>query len=164
MTKARHPVSIERALCRISGILDWPEMGRIVSRDARTVRAWSEPDRQIGPTLHHAILLDAAYRRAGGKGAPLHEAFGYLVEAACTDLYPTADELAQRAVRCIKEGGEANAAIVLASRPDATQEDRSVAAREVREAIEELSQTLPLLTQGAGPIGITGEGSRGAPS
>ena len=53
--------------------------------------------------------------------------------------------------------------IVLVSSPNATQEDRSVAARGVREAIEELVQTLPLLTQGAGPFGTIGEGSTGAP-
>lgn len=163
MTKHRAPCSVEQALCRISGVIDWPIMGAVVERDARTVRLWSEPDRPEGISLRHAILLDAAYRRAGGKGAPLHEAFGYLVDAACTDLYPSGDELAACAIRCIKEGGEANAAIVLASRPDATDDERSAAAREVQEAIEELSHTLPYLTKSAGLDGV-GEGITGVPA
>lgn len=156
MTKRRAPLSADAALARIAGLLpgSWAEMALIASRKERTVRNWGDPDTAESIPLDCAIALDIAFQAAGGEGAPLFETYALQLELACMDRFADRFTLGRHAALVIRETAEANAAIVLAAQPGATNADRRRAAREVEEALGVLKHALPLLRpeeRGQGP-------------
>lgn len=165
MTKLRAPVSFERALVRVADHLGWEECARIVSTRrgldkplaVRTVMNWSEPDTPATILLEDAYALELAYRRAGGEGSPFADCFVSRIKAEQHSDVTTAEEMTRRVAKQIKEGGEANAAVVMALAPNATDADRALARRELEESIEAQQSTLALLTGGTGPDGGTGD-------
>lgn len=163
MTKLRAPVSFERALVRVADHLGWDECARVVSerRGAavaiRTVTNWSEPDTKATILLEDAYALELAYRRAGGEGSPFADCFVSRIKVEQHSDPASAEELTRRVAKQIKEGGEANAAVVMALGPNATDADVALAKRELEESIEAQQSTLAYLTKGTGPDGGTGD-------
>ncbi|MDQ0250941.1 hypothetical protein J2W22_003005 [Sphingomonas kyeonggiensis] len=159
MTKLRAPVSFERALVRIADHLGWDGCAAVVSQRrgktvaVRTVTNWSEPDTSAMISLEDAFALELAYRRAGGEGSPFADCFVSRIKAEQHSSVSTAEELTRRVAKQIKEGGEANSAVVLALAPNATDADLALARRELEESIEAQQSTLALLTGGTGPDG-----------
>lgn len=164
MTKRRSPLTIEAAVSRIIGEIDLAELAAAVSDHLgrvvrpRTVYRWSDPDAPERCPAEAIVPLDAAWRAAGHPGAPLLETVNLLADAHHAERFRDAAALAQHAIKVIKEGGEAHAAIVAAAQPGASPEILREAAKETQEAIDELTRTLPLLTKGTGQCGASAEG------
>lgn len=146
MTKQRTPVSFERSLVRISDVLGWKRMGELIGKAPRTVMDYSDEDVATCITLDDAFTLEAAYRDAGGEGAPIGDCWSLLLNKRPT--VACRDELFRRVAVASKEGGESQVALIRALAPDADAVDRRVARREVQEHIEALTGTLPLLEDG----------------
>lgn len=160
MTKARSPLSIEDALDRIAGQIPGGKnaMATIVDRQPRTVRNWGDPETPESIPMDCAIALDIAFQQHGGEGAPIFETYATLLDVARAQRFGDEFELSHRTQAAIKEGGEAFAALVAASRPGSSVQERQSAAREVLEAVDGLNKTLPFLIDGAVPE-TGGEGS-----
>ena len=161
MTKVRPPLTYANALHRIAGLLGVDAMAQAVDRKPGTVYNWMNPDTPEQCPIDCAELLDLAWQEAGGDGAPIYETFGLRLDEARADRFRDGFELAQRTIASIKETGEANAALVAFAQPGASEAHRANTVREVEEAIQALTATLPFLKQGAGPDGGTGEGNSG---
>lgn len=148
MTKPRAPLSVEQALQRIAGQLEGGvgAMARVAQRQPGTIRLWMDPDRAEQVSLEAAIELDLAFQAEGGTGAPLFETYATRLQLAEASRFADRHRLLDHAHGVAKEGGEAIAAIILATRPDATDADRREAHREAAEAYEKLRDILPLLS------------------
>lgn len=155
MTKAPPPISVRQALDRISGQLpgSWAEMAAVCGiQSGDTVRAWGDPDkpdRQLW--FDRAIALDVAFQRAGGEGRPLFETYALQLEVARQHAFADEIALARRACILIREGGQANEAMVLASLPCATQQDRTHAVRELEDVVREATAAIALLARADRP-------------
>ncbi len=147
MVKPRAPLSVDAALARIAGHLPggFDAMAVISRRQPRTVRNWSDPDREEQIPLDCAIELDLAYQQAGGEGYPLYQAYAHQLEVAEADRFADRFTFARYAVTAIKEGGEAHAALARLSLPEASEADHRAARREIAEAIDALRAFLLLL-------------------
>ena len=131
------------ASCPAPG-LKWRSFCGIQSGD--TVRAWGDPDkpdRQLW--FDRAIALDIAYQRAGGEGRPLFETYALQLEVARHHAFADEIALARRACILIREGGQANEAMVLASLPSATHQDRLHAVRELEDVVREATAAIAML-------------------
>ncbi len=148
MTKPRSPRSIDAALTRIAGTLPggWTDMAEATDRRESLVRAWGDPARREQIPVRDAIILDRAFREAGGLGAPIFEYYAARLDlnGAFVDCEQIA--LARHAASVVRECGEASAAIVDAALPAASPAQRARATREIEEAIETLRRTRPLLS------------------
>jgi len=153
MTKHRPPLSVDAALARVAGQLEngWDEMAEVTSRKIGLIRAWADPARRERIPLDDAILLDLAYRRAGGLGAPHFECFGARLQAEGLEWFAEEIALARHAATLIRECSEAEAAVVIASQPGATPRERAHALREVEEAIAVLARARTMLSGAALP-------------
>ena len=151
MTKIKAPLSIDAALARIAGQFEngYKDLARIVERHESTVRAWGDAGRsdQQMP-MPAAIALDIAYQREGGDGSPLFETFALQVKVAREKAFAGGIALAQRACIQIREGAQANEAIVLASLPSAGPAQRAQAIRELEDVVRESTTTIALLVTG----------------
>lgn len=148
MTKVKAPMSIDAALARIAGQFPdgYKDLARIVDRHESTIRAWGnddKPDQQISLPL--AIALDIAYVREGGEGRPLFETYALQVNVAREKAFASETALARRACILIREGAQANEAVVLASLPFATPRDRTNAISELHDVIREATSAIALL-------------------
>lgn len=148
MTKLRAPLTIDAALARIAGHLPggFDEMAAITRRAVRTVRNWGDPDTAEQIPLDCAIALDLAFIAAGGDCAPLFETYALKLELGQVEHFACNIRLARHTAEVIREGGEAHAALVRATLPDASAADRQTALRETTEAIDILKRAIPLLT------------------
>lgn len=151
MTKVRAPLSIDAALARIAGQLvgGFEEMARVSGRCTRTVRNWGDPDTPEQVPVDCAIALDLAFIAAGGTGAPIFETYALKLELAEAAKFADRFELLRHAQRVARETGEANAAIIGAAQPSATDADRARALGEALEAIDALKHAVPLLEAAA---------------
>lgn len=148
MTKARAPLSVDKALSRIAGYLPggFDDMAEIVGRQARTVRNWSDPDTPESIPVECAIALDLAYVAAGGQDTPIFDAYAHKMKAAADARFADEFALLRHAQIVAKETGEANSAIIGAAQPSATEADRRAAQKEIDEAIASLKSAIPLLS------------------
>lgn len=150
MTKERPPVSIENALYRVLGELGIDRAAEITGRGPDYLRSMSDPDTRYRATIEDAIKLDLAYRACRPDDAatayPIFEAYGLMLEAAGADRFATAEALQRQAVAVVLEGGEAGAALIRASLPNATAADRAVARRELEQSIAEDTAAIRLLS------------------
>lgn len=148
MTKVRPPLSIDGALGRIAGQLPgaWTEMAQTVGRHESTVRRWGDHDASEQIPLPAAIALDIAYQRAGGDGRPLFETYALQVQVAREQAFSDELELVRRACALIREGAQAEEAMVLASLPSATDVDRAKAIRELEDVARVVTSAIALLT------------------
>jgi hypothetical protein len=146
MTYAREPMTFESALDRIVERLGQPAVLRLVGKAARTLAGWSNPADAQSPPIALALTLDRAWRDAGGAGAPMLDTYRRLFEAnAPIVLGIDIGNLPDLTVACIREGSQAEAALVIAMMPGATELQRREASREVTESIAVLEATLPHL-------------------
>jgi hypothetical protein len=148
MTKVRPALSFEAAIAKVAGHIGWVVVAQICNRSERTVRSWSEVEIPGAITMDAALALDAAYAAAGGDGAPFLRCYALRLQADTIAAQASTDELARKTVAAIKEGGEAHAALVAATRPGATAADRAIAEKEVVEAVDALTNTLATLRAG----------------
>lgn len=152
MTKLRPPLTIENALFRVLGTIGLERAAEVTGRGADYLRSVSDPDNRYRLTIADALTLDLEHVATGGAGFPIYETYGLLLEAARAERFSDAAAIARRAIRVIKEGGEAHAALVAASQPGATDADRAAALRELEEAACELTAAMALLRPtGQGP-------------
>lgn len=145
MTKARPPLSVENALWTILGLIGADRAAHVISRNADYVRSLSDPDNRYALSVEHAIQLDLAYLEAGGEGAPIFENYGLKLDAARAERFACQFQLASATATAIREGGEACAALVLATLPNATDADRAAALRELEEAVAAMTRCAPLV-------------------
>lgn len=146
MTYARKPVSFEAALDAIVDRVGQPKVLQIVGRTRRTVGYWSNPLEEATPPIATALALDCAWRAAGGAGAPMLDTYRRLFEASAPIVMGLdLGNLPDLTVQCIQEGAQAEAALVIAMLPGATDLQRREATREVTESIAVLEATLPHL-------------------
>lgn len=147
MTKRRPPLSIDAALARIAGQLEdgWNDMANACSRQPGTVRAWGDPDRREKIPVEDAIVLDLAFRAAGGEGAPIFETYAHMLEAEGASWFADQIALGRYAAEVIRECGEAGSAVVLSAQPGASARQRREALREVEEAIGVLTRARLML-------------------
>jgi hypothetical protein len=149
MTKRRAPLSIDAALARIAGHVPggFEAMAKRVERSVRTVRNWSDPDTPEQIPLDCAVALDILFQEHAGDGAPLLEAHETLVDLAGRASFAGGIALGRLAAEAIRECGEANAALVTAAQPGATEAQMIAAAREAEEGIAALSRARQQLPQ-----------------
>lgn len=145
MTKPRLPVTFDNALTAIAAQIGWPAMAGTVGQAERTVRDWGDPDTGRDVPIRSAVALDIAFQKAGGVGAPMLDTYTLLVERAREEAFFCQIELHRRTIEVIREGSEAEVALLMATLPDADEQTRRAAAREVEQNISALKRTLPLL-------------------
>jgi hypothetical protein len=168
MTKQRAPLSIDAALAKIAGQVEgaWKTMAREAGYEERTVRKWGDEAQEGEINIKAMLRLDKLYQEHGGEGFPLYETYGLLLGAPAAASYADQFEILRRVIKVAKETGEAEAALVRLSLPDASEADRRDAQREVLEALDELKNILPLLDRAerapATPT-VTGHASRVGP-
>lgn len=97
------------------------------------MRLWSEPGCDTTPTIRQALRLDAAYRLAGGAGAPFLDAYRHKLEAAIGQQAACSIALAEEAGRVALEVGEAVAASIAITLPGASPRDIDRALADVRQ-------------------------------
>lgn len=146
MTKLRPPLTIDAALTRAADILPggFPALAELTGRSASLVRAWGDPDRREEIPLSVAMLIDQAVRAATGETPFTSWMQGRLNLAGVAAPFDAAD-LVARIAEVVRETGQANAALVEATRPGASPADLATAQRETEEAIAVLLRTLPLI-------------------
>lgn len=141
MTKSRAPLTVENAVFKVLGLIGAERAAEVTGRGSDYVRSLSDPDTRYRVTVEDAIKLDLAFIAAGGDGTPILSTYELLLEAGVT-AFGNSAELAARTLAAIKEGGEANHALVAATLPGADAVDRRNAKREVEEAIDAFKKTL----------------------
>lgn len=147
MTKRRAAITFENAITRIAARIGWPAMVDASGLAERTLRNWSDPETGQQATITAALQLGLAYRSGGGGGAPLYETYGLLLDQAHSERFADQVELAHRTCAVIREGADAEQALVLATIPGATAAQRATARREIEESIAAHKAALPLLAE-----------------
>ncbi|WP_337846882.1 hypothetical protein [Sphingomonas sp.] len=149
MTKLRRPMTPYRALSRIADVLGWDGCADVVEKSEWTVRKLSDPDTGRNISLQDAIRLDRAYRRAGGVGAPLFEAYAAAIEFDDADPDMRRAELVQASGVAVKEAGEAIAAALSSIDSSDSSAARMKAILEVEEGLQAF-QSLLISLRGGG--------------
>ncbi|MAM72584.1 MAG: hypothetical protein CMO29_02075 [Tistrella sp.] len=153
MTLRRAPLSIDAALARIAGQLpgDWARMAELTNYQERTVRKWgafeaaSDEGEARDIPMRAAIALDIEYRRLGGTGAPIFEAYGLLVEAADADAFACQQELHRETIAFMRENSEAETALLELTQPGAGPLEEAKAQAEVLHVVQKGQEILTRL-------------------
>lgn len=138
MTKRREPLTYERTLATVAGVIGWDNCAAICGVGRRAISNWSEPDTQAAIRMIDAERLDRAFMDEGGDHAPFHRLFALRLELAERNV-PHAD-LIKVAAEAAKETGEAVSAMIDA----ATSKDPEMR----RRAREEGEEAIASLTKG----------------
>lgn len=118
MTALRDPNGCGHAIRRIVVQLGSVEtVAAIVGRKVGCVTDWASDTRTACPSWAQAVALDAAYRAAGGEGAPLYEAYGAQLDLRFNDLTACHAALATNLAEASREWGEAIGAATLLAVP-----------------------------------------------
>jgi len=142
MTLLRQPATFERALSKIASLLGWDGCAAVLEKSESYVRKLGAPDTEREISLRDALRLDAAWRRAGGDGAPLFECYALQLDMDSGGAMACANRMIAAAALVSKESGEAvAAALALASNMDDAKVQRK-AAREIEEAISHLTHLM----------------------
>ena len=140
MTKLRHPLTPYRALSRIADLIGWDGCAAVTGKSEWTMRKYADPDAERDLSLLDAMRLDIAFRRQGGAGAPLFEAYSARLDLELLEADDTAQLIA--AVRnAAREGGEAVDAALSGG-------DRNAAIREADEAVAAFTSLRARLLRG----------------
>lgn len=145
MTKLRPALTFHLGLTKIAALLGWEAMAVVTDQKERTVRNWSDPDTGADVSMEHALMLDLAYRAAGGEGAPLLDTYRLRFDMSASDAEACGRELLIKTAASAKETGEALQALTLAALPGASKAVMARARLEAEEAITALTNTLPYL-------------------
>jgi len=99
-------------MTRVAGVIGWPACATIAGRRERTVRYWSQDNCSSAPSINLALAFDAAYRAAGGDGAPFLDAFAHQLQMAREEQDACRRQLADAVAEASSESGDAIAAAV----------------------------------------------------
>lgn len=142
MTKKRTPLTPHSALLDIAKVLGYDGCAEVTGIPEWSLRKMSDPDTGRNVSLQAAMRLDAAFRRAGGQGAPLFEAYEAFLELDQVEP-ESPDQLMMLSGEVSKEVGEAvAAALASASRVNCP----ATRARAIDEAREGLSKMQSLVS------------------
>lgn len=142
MTIPRRPTTFARALSIIADLLGWDGCADVLDKSESHVRKLGAPDTEREISLRDAYRLDAAYRRAGGEGAPLLECYALKLDLHMPAEPTSASGMLTSAGRAAKESGEAVAAAIELAGKMNDPGARLRATREIEEAITELTRLL----------------------
>ena len=148
MTKPRIPLTAHAALLDIVKVLGYDGCAEVSGIKEWALRKMSDPDTGREISLRAAMRLDAAYRRAGGNGAPLFEAYGAFLDLEQTEEPESPEHLMQLSGDVSKEVGEAVAAAINAARRANCPATRARAVNEAREGLEAMQSLVSSLERG----------------
>ena len=121
MTALRDPDGCGHAIRRIVVQLGSVEaVAAIGGRKVGCISDWASDTRTACPSWAQSIALDAAYRAAGGEGAPLYEAYGKQLDLSVEELTACYKTLATDLAEASREWGEAFGAAVRLTQPGFT--------------------------------------------
>lgn len=149
MTKRREPLTYQRTLTIVAGVIGWDNAGAICGVSERSVRNWSDPECQTEIRMIDAERLDRAFIQAGGDHAPFHRLFSLRLDLAARERDGAG--LARAASETAREAGQAVAALVTAAANPEDRDARRSARKEGEEAIEALTDALAELDRHQGP-------------
>ncbi|VXC80085.1 hypothetical protein [Sphingomonas sp. 8AM] len=161
MTHIRAPLTFAGAMTQVAGLIGYPTAAKIAGRAERTVYAWAHPTSKTVPPIDQALAFDAAWREAGGAGAPFLDAFAFQLGLVIERQDACARALVADVSNVSRETGEAIAAALSLTNSNASPLDAHRAFAEVTQAgaaIDALQQRVAsFLRSGAGPgAGLTG--------
>jgi len=164
MTKVRPPLTVERAMVRVADVIGYDGMAAAISSDDKavsesTVRNWSNPDTPERCPLECAAAFDLAFQNAGGEGSPMLEWLERAIDQGRRTSFADRFHLGRLLRTVIKEGSEAEIALLTSSLPGATEKDDARAAAEIEEAIAALQQSLAAVTKRTRHTGTSDAGS-----
>ena len=142
MTLPRRPATFARALAQIADLLGWDGCAEVLGKSESHVRKLGAPDTERELSLRDAVRLDAAYRRAGGEGAPLLECYALKLDMGAPVIPANQDCILTGAKRAAKENGEAIAAAISLATSTDDPVARQDAIREIEESIAENTRLL----------------------
>jgi hypothetical protein len=164
MTLVRDPLTWADAATKVSDIIGWAEVARLMGLTERAVQFWGQPNHKAKPTLDQAVLLDTACRLAGSAEAPFMDLFASLLDIQVKREVACQTKLAEDSAAFVREAGELGAALFQATRPGASRRDHNralVEAQQVETALGALMRRLPSFLQfGAGSLSGNYGGSR----
>ena len=165
MTNLRAPLTFSDATVRVAGVLTYAAMARMVRKTERAVRYWSEEARGTTPTLAQALAFDAAYREAGGEGAPYRDAYDFQLGQAIARADACRLALSGEIADAARECGEAIAATILVTTSNASPRDTIRAAAEAEGAVVAMGRLVrrlaSFLPAGVGPAARSSGGIQG---
>ncbi|WP_028965355.1 hypothetical protein [Sphingomonas phyllosphaerae] len=161
MTHFRAPLTFPGAMTQVAGLIGYPAAAKIAGRAERTVYSWAHPTSKTVPPVDQALAFDAAWREAGGVGAPFLDAFAFQLGLVIERQDACARALVADVGNVSRETGEAIAAALSLTNTNASPLDAHRAFAEVTQAagaIDALQQRVAsFLPSGAGPdAGSTG--------
>lgn len=142
VTIPRKPTTFALALHDIAGVLGWDGCAEVLGKSESHVRKLGAPDTEREISLRDAVRLDKAYLLAGGEGCPLLECYALKVGMQMPVRQISASTLLAGASKAAKESGEAVAAAIEAAGDMSDPKARTRAAREIEEAITEMTRLL----------------------
>lgn len=156
MTRPRTPDTCGHAILRIVvQIGGFDAAAAIVGRRPSCVRDWGNEATTSCPSWAQAIALDAAYRAAGGEGAPLYEAYGAQLDLTVNRLTACHAELASDLADTLSEFGDAASATARLTIPGCTPHQVQAAIIEIDQAETRLTRlrrrVMSFVKPGAGP-------------
>lgn len=147
MTKERTPLTPHAALLDIVKVLGYDGCAEVSGIKEWALRKMSDPDTGREISLRAAMRLDAAYRRAGGSGAPLFASY-----EAFLDLDQVEPESPEHLIilsgEVSKEVGEAVAASLATALRANCPATRVRAVDEAREGLAKLQSLVSSLERG----------------
>ena len=161
MTKQRPALSFAQAITRIAGVIGFEAAAKLVGRSDRAVRYWTEDDKDGEPTLSQALALDAAYRTAGGEGAPILDSYAAQLDVAIADHLASQLALTAAIGAAAQECGEAINHALAAAAPGATPAQVHRAITETEEASGRVTNLLRHLVKFLKPTAVAGSGHVG---
>ncbi len=161
MTHVRAPLTFAGAMTIIAGHIGYEAAAKISGRAERTIYSWAHPTTRTVPPIDQALAFDAAYREAGGDGAPFLDAYAFQLGVVIERQDACARALVAEAGTASRETGEAIAAALSLTDSRASPLDAHRAFAEVTQAagaIDALQRRVAsFLPSGAGPdAGSTG--------
>lgn len=120
MTKIRDPLTFSLAIKIVAEGIGWNLVADATRRAERTVRLWSESDKNGTPTLDQAIALDRAFLAAGGGYAPILESYIRQLDVSLLELIACRAALADDVANVSREIGEAISFCIMAAQPGAS--------------------------------------------
>lgn len=141
VTRPRTPKTSFHAVLRIAEFFGGCKAAApILGLKYAKLRDWTNEDRPSCPSFAEAIALDAAYRAAGGEGAPLFEAYAAQLDHSFNELTACHAELAKDLADTAHEFGDAFAAVAMLTVPGHSP-------NQVQRALIELADVEPLVAR-----------------
>lgn len=145
MTKIRAPLSFALAITTAVSVIGWDAAARITRRARRTVRHWSESDRNGTPTLDQAIALDRACMEAGGGFPPILESYARQLDVVLTPSMACRAALADDIAQVTQESADAISSSIQVIQSGASPTEIYHAIKETEEASGAMNRLLTRL-------------------